>query len=310
MKTLYVATIRNDTKRMPFRLTVMHQRVLACLATHYFLDVSQLLRLAGYSDHSVTKMRASTKDLHDHGYLWKRAQPRETMRGSLKALFCLTPKGVQAVAAAGLTVATPITPAEFRALKPLHLEHLRQVNDTTIQLHRLCAAYPAAVTIEQFLHERDLKRLSPQLTLPDGATTRYSPDGFVTLRLHRPDGDKRRRLTFEIDRGSMKRTGPFGWQMKLKRLSAWLAGPYREQFSKETATIAIIATEGDQHAARLKRWLELTLRTDLGRADLGPSIFIAGAAPASLSPEALFTAPRWRRCFSDTAEPLVPGVLA
>lgn len=308
MQTVYVAPKRRKRTQKTFVPSVMQRRLLAALTTVHFADVLQLLRFAGYADTSITKARAALKTLTDHGYVHQRPGPRETQRGSVKSLYVLAPKGVAELATAGIAVPVRFRPSELATRHPVLLDHTRQVNDTLIQLHRLCVAHPQTFTLERLTHELELRRTAPPITLPDGTTTSYAPDGFATVRLHLPEGDRRRHLVFEIDRDTMKRTGTASWQTKCMRLVAWLDGPYEQAFTAKTATIAVIATAGDAHAVRLTRWLERILRDDLGRDDIGPSIFVTGADPARLTPEALFTAPRWRRCFADTPESLLPEV--
>lgn len=252
------------------------------------LTAGQLTRLC-YAPGSRSYAQARLKRLVELGCLQRTLLPRPSRSGSAPLVYTLARKGLRALAAAGGPPARRYRPSEARAAGYLHLRHTLALNDVLIALELLCRQQPL-LRLAELRHERDLKQRPVLVRLQDGASTAVIPDAWIDLRLA---GRYQECYAIELDRGS---TGRRAWQRKLAALLSYAAGPYQQAFGTPSLTVAVVATEGPAHAARLLDWTEQALHA-LQQPAAGALFRFTGQPVTSCSPQVFFQDAHWQTPF-------------
>jgi predicted ArsR family transcriptional regulator len=286
------------------RYGITHRKFLeALLLCPAGLTAEQVARLLG-SPTSVTYYRTIARDLVENGFVQKAHLARISQHGRLPAVFQLTRKGYRELERNGIAADHWYAPSEAGALSDLFRQHALVVGDTLIALTKFAQQHGDTVRVERVLHERDLRRLSLLVPKPSGGEQRVVSDLFTELQIHRPDGTRRRNILWEIDRATERQRQV---RAKVSALVALLTTHFEAAFGSRAALFAFVATQGNDHAARLARWTEHVLRDELGREDLGALFRFTGQAPAAVTPEQFLAAPTWYVPFRTERIPLIEG---
>ena len=201
----------------------------------------------------------------------------------------LTRKALPELRSIGIEAAVP---SEERAGQWVFFLHHFLVNDFLIAASRLVNADPA-LGWRRMLHDRELQGTQPYL-LVDGVRRRCVPDGFV----HFTYGGEEIPIALEVDRDTEKQ---FQWKLKIRKLLAWVEGPYTTFAGTNQLTIAVVVQgrtpeRSAERLAFLLAWTrqELILR---GKTAYGQLFLFSTTTPTTLSPHEYFFTAHWQTPF-------------
>lgn len=269
-------------KKARFIIGPADDDILRAVYRYHFLTIDQLTRLL-YSKGARTTASTRLKRLADAEYLTRSVIP--TRQGNGPAVYSLARKGMQFLADLGFAIPKRARASEERAYSYLFFAHTLAVGDLLIAAELLAAAHPDAIVIEQFRHERDLKR--QPVYIEDGAEGKLAviPDGYLSLVLA---GQYRMCFAFELDRGTEDQQA---WRRKVRALLRYVQGPYQAAFGTDNLTVCVVATPGKARMQQLVAWTAAELDA-LGKRQEADLFRFAAPVP-DLTPEQLFLGAGW-----------------
>ncbi len=275
-------------------------KVLRLLTRLYALRNDQICRRF-YAGASIEHVREITASLVKRGYLQADTQPKKIAVGRSPVYFRLTTKASQYLADNGADIAIPKRGSD-PAPGFLFLDHLFSLNDFFIDLELLTERV-AGVRIEEFRHERELKREPDSVVIRNGKediSVRYHADGWVKLFV----GEHEHCIALELDRGTEEQKR---WRHKVRMILAWARGPYLTRFSPDFLTVAVVAVPGTKRMGDLLHWTELELRL-ANREDDGQLFLFTDRDPGQIDPIDLAAEPVWIEPFTRMTHSLLTGV--
>lgn len=281
-------------KSAPFIIGPADDDVLRAVYRYHFLTIDQITRLL-YSKGARTTASTRLKRLADAGYLTRTVIP--TRQGNGPAVYALARKGQQFMAELGYPVPKRARGSEERAYSYLFFAHTLAVNDVLISAELLAGAHKASITIEQMVHERDLRRRPVYVDDGKGGKLAVISDGYLSLIL---GGQYRMCFAFEIDRGTEDQKA---WRRKVRSLVRYVQGPYQQAFGTDNLTVCVVAMPGHERLQQLYTWTVAEL-DELGKKDEGDLFRFAAPVP-DLTPEQLFLGAGWYVPYSNTPVALI-----
>jgi hypothetical protein len=275
-------------------ITPRQDAILLALWDYHVLSTDLIVKLLFKSPGATSSAQTLLLSLYSMGYVQRKRLARDDGNtGKGFYIYGLATPGRNHLAEQGRDVDPRFRPSDFAALSRTAVFHTLATNAVVINLQLLTRSQP--VQIAAWLHDHQMRRAPVRVATPAGATSGVVPDAWVDLRTNRGDGVYASSYLIELDRGTRERKS---FQEKIGHLVALVQGPYEEHFGVPSAgaTVAFVATEGEQHARRLCAWIEQEL-TRLQAAHVAPLFAVTPFAPAVDSPEALFLAPRTRKPF-------------
>jgi hypothetical protein len=266
--------------------------MLCALAQYSYLTPDQLTRLC-YSPGSLTYVRDLMAQL-EHKGLVLRLHYRTQVFGNPHSLFTLSHAGSVSVSQQGSATRARVRPSEERELSHLFITHTILVNDAIIQAQLLSRVAPQ-VALHRFLHDRDLKRMPLTVRLPEGndgqtVTRAVVGDAWLDFVVQRARGTFQSCLWLELHRGTVYQSR---LRQKIRRLIlAVKAGAYVATFGTASLGVGFIATPGEHEAEKVLRLVEDEL-IRLSFAHQAHLFLVTAGEPATMTPDALYLAPRW-----------------
>lgn len=275
------------TKKRPLVVGQPDLKLLASLNRYHFLTAAQMCRLY-YSPTSITFVQEKAQGLARSKYVQRVFLPRLGQHGSSPSVYRLATRGMDYLKSAGYEVGGRYRPSEEGAHSYLFLSHTLAVNDVLMAGELLCRQYPT-ISLENMIHERDLKKAP--MYVSDGGTKKLPviPDGYLDFRLN---GEYQVCIALEVDMGTTEQRR---FRKKVRELVACASGPYQERFGTPSLTYAVVAVPGEKRFSELLRWTELELR-ELGAED--SDLFrLTSLSGEKVPSEELYLASRWYRPF-------------
>lgn len=275
-------------------ITEADEAILCALSRFHYLTAGQTSRLLypKLSDENRYSQRR-LKRLTDAGYVIRlRALPTPRY-GQAPHVFTLGRRGRQHVAALGVPVRPYFRPSEeARAAEnnPFMTHRLATI-DILIAAKCLCRDHP--VTCPRMLTERELKQAPVRVEVPPAPrataeTTRrvaVIPDAWFELCVaDQPPVS----IALELDRGTEDQ---MVWRQKVAALAVWADGPYREAFTTDNVTIAVVCPNPSRRDV-LGRWTLRELQAR-GFEDIADIFLFTSESPVSTDPTVFFFGPRW-----------------
>src|SRR6266702_2712503 len=291
-------------------LTPADENMLQALYHYHFLTIDQISRLLSYSKGTRTTISAHLAALEKAGYTLSLYLPRPVRLGSPLKIYHLARKGLNHLRDLGFDVHPRFHPSEEDEKSYLFLMHTLAVNDFLIACRLIEKKYPAII-LQEFTHERTLKRLDPvsviieKLTAegkqvmdkegkPIVETLRLVPDGFLDFRIEQPDLGKTYRycLLLEIDRAT---TEAKNFKRKIRGLLT-LGKDEKlciKHFGAKIPTIAIANTVGGEaRREQLRAWTQDELKKTK-ESDIWAELFMFADVTEQLDSETLVLGSVW-----------------
>jgi hypothetical protein len=238
---------RNRRVASPPPMRLMARDIEILKAVHDFRIVrGNQLQALFFGSQSTASYRLSR--LYQHGFLNRHFLPTLGGIASSPALYTLGKRGVDLLRRALDTDPQDIRkPPDHRALSPLFLEHLLQINDFRVAV--TVAARRLDYTLEKWLDDFQLKASYDRVVIeaPNRRRREVSliPDGYFVLKV--PQG--RACFFLEMDRGTMTR-GRF--RDKVLAYQAYIAsGQYEKRYGTRSLRVLTV-TSGLKRLENLK----------------------------------------------------------
>jgi hypothetical protein len=211
--------------------------------------------------------------------------------GRVPYVFTLRSKGVATLKEQGVDINRRARPSEQKMKTFFPIQHTLSVNEPLISLLLLERKY-TFLTINQLLHEMDLKHKPVPIVDATGKSSAVYFDAWTDLSLHNLGSLP---LAWESDRDTEEQRP---WREKVRdRVIAFTSGAYSQTFQRRTLTILVLTTGGEKRRSELIRWTEAELES-LGQTDKRELFLFSCAKAAEVSPEELFFAPVWYQPFA------------
>ncbi len=272
------------------------------------VQLCKLLSKEGKPLGTLSTQQARLKALWQAEYIQREAIPTFTHEGRGGYAYSLHTKGRNVVATLGASIVGRFRPAENRTHGVLFLPHSLGINDVLIGAELLARERADQVRIEDFYHERELRR-QVRVRLPDGATTRtmyVEPDAWLDIVL--PTQQERRPLLIEYDNDTERRKA---WRQKIHGLLALVAldgqgtSPYQTFFGRTAFSFMVVTTGNDHKLRSLQQWTGEEVRAQ-GSEQIAPRFFFTNQSAATSSPAEFFGGRHWLSPFQEEPTALLP----
>lgn len=299
-------------------LKAVEHSLLHYLNRYHYLSAKQLCTLCsrkGKPLGTLTRMQTVCSSLTARGYLQRERVPAPTYEGSREYCYSLATPGRNALRAMGEDVAPRFRPKEAITHGLAFTAHTVEVNQVLIAGELLCRQYPALLRLDDFLHERDMKRqLRVELKQAGRTVPRFvEPDGFLGIGL--PAREKRRSVLLELDHTghTLLRTATErqkAWKQKVLGLLALITpdssgvSPYTAFFGRKSVTFMIVTTAGERRRDNLARWTHEVLQ-ERGESQYASLFFFTAASASACTPEEFYCGSHWITPLNESPLPLL-----
>jgi len=261
----------------------------------------QLCRLH-YRPGSLKGVQRRLKTLVNEGYVQFGAYAVEhrtpgRIRHSTRYYYTLSPEGMHYLAKLGFDVHEAWRADKEVDKHGLFVSHSLELNDVIIAAALLKSA-DKRFYLEDFIHERVLKRRPYKVKLPEGQSFSLIPDAYLDFRNvfdknHFP-------VLLEHDRGTEEQ---FYFKRKVRAYLGLInSQAYRDWFGMKSITVAFTTFEGEKRLEKMREWTRQVLASTNTPWQIGGAFRFA-ALPRPLVPGVAWLEPRWFTAYDDEQPP-------